>query len=331
MRDLWLKTGCFLTGYNYTIIKNSSEASSKSVKKYMSALLIVCIIWGFIGYVFSRRYIHAGTFGATVVALVMIIIVIQIERQIILTTGKSNKALFFRSLIAIVMAVVGSVIIDQIIFREDVEKLKISRIQEDVNNILPTKTAQQDAEIATLDSLIIRKEKERVDLITEVTRKPFVKGSTSERKSHVIKVPGKNGLTHDSLITRTDLTLTDVANPKVGLISTIDQQIADLRLQKSDKQKARLTIRQDLETELKARTGFLDELKLLMAILTSNTIALIVWILIFIFFLSLELFVLVIKFGDARNDYEKTIMHQMDIRIKMIDELANQYERSLIK
>ena len=38
MRDLWLKTGCFLTGYNYIIIKNSSEASAKSVKKYLSAL-----------------------------------------------------------------------------------------------------------------------------------------------------------------------------------------------------------------------------------------------------------------------------------------------------
>jgi hypothetical protein len=331
MKDLWLKIGCFLTGYNYMIIKNSSEASAKSVKKYLSALLIVCIVWGFIGYVFSRRYIHAGITGASVVALVMVIIVIQIERQIILTTGKSTRALFFRSLIAIVMAVVGSVIIDQIIFREDVEKLKISRVQEDVNKILPTKTAQQDAEINALDSLISNKEKERAKLIEEVTRKPFVKGSTSEKKSHIIKVTGKNGMVHDSVITRTDLTLTDVTNPKVGLIPNLDQQIADLRLQKSDKQKARLTVRQDLENELKSRTGFLDELKLLMSILTSNTIALIVWILIFIFFLSLELFVLVIKFGDARNDYEKTIMHQMDIRIKMIDELANQYEKSLIK
>ncbi len=331
MRDIWLKTGCFLTGYNYVIIKNSSEASAKSVKKYLSALLIVCIIWGFIGYVFSQRYIHARPWGAALVSFVMVIIVIQIERQIILTTGKSNWALFFRSLIAVVMAIVGSVIIDQIIFKEDVEKLKISRIQEEVNSILSSKTALLDNEIGALDSLINKKERERVDLIDEVTRKPFVKGSTSERKSHIIKVTDKRGNAHDSIVTRTDLTLTDVANPKVALIATTDQQIADLRLQKADKQKARISIRQDLETELKARTGFLDELKLLISILTSNTIALIVWILIFIFFLALELFVLVIKFGDAKNDYEKTIMHQMDMRIKMIEELATQYDKSMIK
>ena len=102
------------------------KQSAKSVKKYLSALLIVCIIWGFIGYVFSRRYIHASPWGAALVSFVMVIIVIQIERQIILTTGKSNWALFFCSLIAVVMAIVGSVIIDQIIFKEDVEKLKDS-------------------------------------------------------------------------------------------------------------------------------------------------------------------------------------------------------------
>jgi hypothetical protein len=331
MKDIWLKIGCFLTGYNYVIIKNSSEASAKSVKKYLSALLIVCIIWGFIGFVFSERYIHASNLGASIISLVMVIIVIQIERQIILTTGKSNWALFFRSLIAVVMAVVGSVIIDQIIFKEDVEKLKISKIQEEVNSILLSKTAQLDAEISALDSLITRKDHERAELIAEVTRKPFVKGSTSERKSHIIKTTDTQGNARDSIVTRTDLTLTDIPNPKVAFISTVDQQIADLRLQKAEKQKARITIRQDLENELKSRTGFLDELKLLISILTSHWIALIVWILIFIFFLALELFVLVIKFGDAKNDYEKTILHQMDMRIKMIEELANQYDKSMIK
>jgi len=331
MRDLWLKLGCFLTGYNYTIIKNSSEASAKSVKKYLSALLIVSIIWCFIGFSFSNRYLHAGLFGSACVAIVMVIIVIQIERQIILTTGRSNWALIFRALIAIVMAVVGSIIIDQIIFKEDIEIQKISKVQEDVNKILSTKTTQLDMEIGSLDTLIMKKEQERADLIDEITRKPFVKSSISERKNHIVKINGPNGTSRDSVIVRTDLTLTDAVNPKAGLIATVDQLIADLRIQKTDKQKARINIRQDLENDLKSKTGFLDEMKTLISILTSHTVALIVWILIFVFFLSLEIFVLVIKFGDTKNDYEKTILYQMNARIMMIDELANQYSRTIIK
>ncbi|NJK85679.1 MAG: DUF4407 domain-containing protein, partial [Bacteroidales bacterium] len=268
MNNLWLKFGCFLTGYNYTLIRNSSEASIMSVKKYLSALIIVSILWVFIGFSFSQRYVHTGFWGSLAVSLIMLIIVIQIERQIILSTGRSNMALIFRSIIAVVMAVVGSVIIDQVIFKEDIEKQKISQVQNEVDKILSIKTAQIDAEIISLDSMLKKKEYERVSVIDEVTRKPFVKGSTSERKSHVIKITKTDGSLGDSIITRTDLTLTDIPNPKAELIPAIDQQIEDIRAQITEKQKSRLNIRENLEKEIKSRTGFLDELKTLMAVLT---------------------------------------------------------------
>ena len=76
MRTWWIRFGCFLTGYNYDIMKNSSEASAKSVKKYTSAILIVSIIWGFIGYSFANRYLHLDTKGSIVGAIIMIFIVI---------------------------------------------------------------------------------------------------------------------------------------------------------------------------------------------------------------------------------------------------------------
>ena len=321
MRDIWLKLGCFLTGHNYTIVKNSSEASAKSVKKYLSAILIVGILWGFIGYVFSQRYLKTGTLGSAIVAAVMVIVVVQIERQIILATGKVWLARSFRIVIAIVMAIIGSVIIDQIIFREDVEKLKISNIQDEVNRILPSKTAQLDMEIASLDSLITQKETERAGLIDEVTKRPFIKGSTSERKNYKMQIRGEDGTLRDTVIARTDLTLTDISNPKTEYVASIDKQISGLRSQLAEKQNARITIRQDLEAELKGKTGFLDELVLLFSILFTHDIALFVWICLFIFFLAIELFVLMNKFGDALTDYDVTIRHQMDTRVKMLEKL----------
>jgi len=322
MRDIWLKLGCFLTGHNYTIVKNSSEASSKSVKKYLSAILIVSILWGFIGFVFSQRYLKTGIYGSAVVAIVMVIIVVQIERQIILATGKVWLARSFRLVIAVVMAIIGSVIIDQIIFKEDVEKLKISNIQEEVNKILPFKTAQLDMEINALDSLINKKDSERARLIGEVTKKPFIKGSTSQRINHKIQIRKPDGTIKDTLVAKTDVTLIDITNPKADYIPNIDQQIAGLRSQMAEKQSARITIRQDLENELKTKTGFLDELTLLFSILFSHNIALFVWVCLFIFFLAIELFVLMNKFGDVRTDYDMTIVHQMETRVKMLEKLA---------
>ncbi|HLN72683.1 MAG TPA: DUF4407 domain-containing protein [Prolixibacteraceae bacterium] len=101
MKDLWVRLGCFMTGYNYSIVRNSSEATSKAVKKYLSALLIVCTLWGFVGYAFTRRYLHGNEYVSLVGALIMMLMVIQIERQIILSIGRNRMAYAFRILVSI--------------------------------------------------------------------------------------------------------------------------------------------------------------------------------------------------------------------------------------
>ena len=316
MKDYWVRFGCFLTGHNYGLVRNCSEGSSKSVKKYLSAILIISIIWGLLGFAFFQRYLKAGIIGASIAGVVMIIIIIQIERQIILAQGKNLWGKAFRILIALVMAIIGSVITDQIIFKDDIEKNKISTIQNDVDRVLVSKSARLDNEIKNLEVLTVKKELERISLIKEVTMKPFLKTSSSTKRNFVLK-----GADNDSVVARTETSLSDIPNPKAALIPTIDKQILDIGKQKSEKENARITIRQDLENELKSKTGFLDELTILFAILSSSNIAAFVWGCLFAFFISLELFVLVCKLGDSENDYDKLIIHQMEIRMKVLEKL----------
>jgi hypothetical protein len=322
MKDLWLKTGCFITGYNYGIIKNSSELSAKAVRKYLSAILIVSILWGFIGYCFAQRYLHTGFWGSAAAAMVMIVIVIQIERQIILSVGRNKMVPVFRVLIGIVMAVIGSVIIDQIIFREDVDKLKVSNIQTEVNNILPVKTKELDLQIRQIDSAIMRKEAERSAVIEEISARPFIKSTSSEIRHFQMQRNGENGRLADTIVSRKDVALNDIANPKAGLLTGIADQISQLRKQKADKENSKINIRQELESELSSKTGFLDELKILFSILFSSWIALVVWVMFFLFLMSIEVFVLVNKFGDEKNDYDSVILHQKDVRVKMLNKLS---------
>jgi hypothetical protein len=321
MIDLWLRLGCYITGYNYLIIKNSSEASAKTVKKYLSAILIVSILWGFIGYSFAQRYLHTGVTASLMVSVIMIIIVVQIERQIILSVGRNKLVPIFRTLIGIVMAVIGSVIIDQIIFREDVEKAGISNVQAEVNKILPVKTRELDFQIRQIDSAIMNKEAERSSIIEEITRKPFIKSATTETRHFQMQRSTGNGTMKDTLVKRTDMALSDVTNPKAKLLPDIEDQISLLRAQKSEKENNKINIRADLENELNSKTGFLDELKLLFSILLSSWIALVIWCMFFLFLMSIEVLVLVNKFGEGGTDYDQIILHQKEVRIKMLEKL----------
>jgi len=316
MKDLWIKFGCFLTGHNYTIIKNLSEASAKTVKKYLSALLIISTLWGFIGFAFTQRYLHGNTLVSSIGAAVMIFIIIQIERQIILSLRKNYYALIFRALIGIIMAIIGSVILDQIIFKEDVEKEKISNIQTEVNKLMPEKTLELSNQILQLDNEITKKENERSALILEITKKPMISAPTSTGEYK------RDSLTKKLVLVGKTVTIQNTINPKTDLIPQLDVILKNLREQKVKKENDKLNIQQLLEESIKSKVGFLDELKTLFSILLSSPIALFIWILLFLFFLMIELFIIVNKFGDAENDYDKTILHQMDVRIKMLDKLS---------
>jgi hypothetical protein len=315
MHNLWIKIGCFLTGYNYQIIKNSSEASAKAVKKYLSAILIVATLWGFIGYAFTQRYLHGGPYMCIIAAIIMVIMVIQIERQITLTVGRNTWALSFRVLIGVVMAIIGSVILDQVIFKDDVEKQKIENQQIAVNKIMPVKTQELKLQIQQLDTLIQAKENEKAVLIDELGKNPNILSYSSTIQS---QKDSTGRVTHKN---KTEL-FQPVRNPKWDLVPQLESQLKLMRQEKAKKENNILNIQQLLETEIKSKVGFLDELTVLFSILFSSGIALFVWILLFCFFLAIELFVLVNKLGDTKNDYDQTILHQMDTRIKILDQLS---------
>lgn len=317
MKDLWVKFGCFLTGYNYAIVSNSSEASAKAVKKYLSALLIVGTLWGFIGFAFTQRYLHGNLSVSIIGAFVMVVMVIQIERQIILSIGRNSFAYSFRFIIGIVMAILGSVILDQIVFKDDVEKMQISNIQTEVNRLLPIKTQELTSQIQQLDNSILIKENERISIINDIAQNPTI--ATPSTTNQYDKDPDTGKL----VLTTKTVTNNSIQNPKADMIPSIDAQIKYLREQKNSKENDKLNIQELLEKDLKSKTGFLDELKILFSILFSSYVALAVWILLFLFFLAIELFVLVNKSGDSKTDYDRTIIHQMETRILMLGKLTD--------
>jgi len=150
----WIKFGCIITGWNSKILANCTESSYKALKKYTSSMLILMILWAFTGYCFADRYVGAPWWGCVIVSIIFVVIVIQIERQIILTVGKNRGVGVIRVLLAIIMAVLGSTIIDQIIFGDDVDKEMIDIRTEEVNRIAPARQIVIQAEIDRLSFAI---------------------------------------------------------------------------------------------------------------------------------------------------------------------------------
>jgi len=326
MRTWWIKFGCFLTGYNYDIVRASSEVSAKAVKKYTSALLIVCILWFFIGFMFTRRYVYDSLTGSFAGAVIMVVIIIQIERQIILAVGRNKKLYAARAFIAMLMAIIGSIVIDQIVFKEDIELEKITYIQDRVDQVLPSRSALLVSQIAGLDSAIKKRDSERLSTIAEVAKTPLIRQVESHVEpqkvaSTTYDSAGKP-ITAEKIVYTTSARTSNIANPKLQLIAPLEQTISDLRKQKSAKDSALLNIRPQLENEIKSKNGFLDELNVMIRLITRSRAALFVWIMWFLLLMGLEMLVLISKLGENKNDYDQTIIHQMDLQMKKLEALA---------
>lgn len=333
MRNWWIRFGCFLTGYNYGIVRNSSEVAAKAVKRYTSAMLIVCIIWAFIGYTFTQRYLHGGTFGSIVGSAVLVLVIIQIERQIILSINPSRWLYFSRGVIAAMMAIIGAIIIDQIIFKEDIDLEKITFIETRIEKALPPKTAELRNQITKLDSAILKKEGERLAMLDDIQRHPTtIVYATSpsiktESKTIIDTTTGKPVITQRS-VPVTITTSSSIPNPNIDRVVSLERDINSLRAQKSEKDSLLLNIRPQLEKEISSKVGFLDELEVMYQLITRSKVALTVWLIWFFFLFGLEMLVLISKVNEKENDYERTVKHHMALQIRKLDAFAQAAEGS---
>jgi hypothetical protein len=319
MKNWWTRLGCLLTGWNFDILNTCTEASRKQLKKFSSALLILIILWGLIGYLFADRYVGLSWKGCSIAAIAMIVIVLQIERQIILTVGKNLWLASFRIVIALIMAIIGSTILDQIIFKDDIEKKMIEIVDRQVREQLPNRltiinTKLQDIQIE-IDSLDIK----NLELYAEISRRPTIETVSTVRTPMTIRQPDGT----DSIVYRTAISKSPIANPKVREAETNNEHLDELRKQQNEYTQRKLDAENSLRQELKSKQGFLEELNAIIEILKERPVALGFYLILFLFLMSLELFVVFSKIGDKKSDYDLVVEHQLEQKKKMIDNLKD--------
>lgn len=323
MKNKWLQIGCFLTGYNYDILMGCSEVPRKDVKRYTSALIIISIIWFFVGFSFSSRYLGANILQSFFTAIVSVIIIIQVERQIILSVHQNKQLYRVRTGIAITMALIGSLIIDQIIFKADIDQEKILVLKDKVDKVYPGRSEEIKSQINELDSTIIIKENIQAKLRAEVIKNPTIIVVNSESKPIAINSIKKDENGNDISVTQVEnyksVQRSNIANPSILELAKLDTVLNKLRISKSIKEESLLKLRPAVELEIQSHIGFIDELNVMISILLNSPVGFVVWVIWFLFFLGLELFILYSKKNEVESDYHALIKHQEQLHRKKIE------------
>jgi len=310
----YLRFCCFLTGWSYRLTRISSEQSAKNAKKYMGALLIIMLVWFFIGYCFATRYLHMGIAGGVVGGMLMSFIILQIERIIILSHHISMGGKVFRIILGLVMAILGAMIMDQFTFQDDIELRKASVLEMRVKEAIKNSENDIRVQVAEIDSVLEFSNTRLFVLSEELQKRPVI--VTNYTTSSITKDSVGNNVN-----TTTQRNTSVVDNPLKVEFDFLQNQITELNSKKFELVNSLTDLKRRKEEELKSATGFLDELTLLKEVISSNGVGMFVYFLFLFFFLSLELFILIMKLSDKESDYDKLVDHQMDVRIQMLQRL----------
>lgn len=316
-----LNMGCFLIGWDKNILSECGEASFRQFRKLLSAICIMMVLWGTIGYCFADRYINIESCVLKLcMAIAFMFIVLCVERVIILTVGKARLMSVMRVLLALCMALLGSCIFDQIIFRNDIQQA----IQEHREDVIGTTIAKRlviyDSDIQRITQEMDSLSKATIALNEELQKRPVIKGTNVSTHEQIVGVD-ENGKPQ-KVRTQTVNTVT-LANPLAEQLKANNDQIQiyseQLERLRQDKKEVAEKVREEMN--LRA-PGFIEELEATLKVVSQSKVSLAFYIILFCFLTFLELFVLTIKMGENKCDYELIVENQLYLKKNLMEQTS---------
>lgn len=313
--------GLFLIGWDKNIMKECGEASYRQYRKLLSAICIMMVLWGTIGYCFADRYLNIEScFLKACVSLAFMFIVLCVERVIILNVGKAYAMGGMRFLMAICMAILGSCIFDQIIFRNDIQQAIQEQREEIISKTITKRLSIYDSDIQRISQEMDSLSEATIALNEELQKRPVIKGTNVSTQEQFIGIDD-NGKPK-KVKTQTVNTIT-LANPLTEQLKANNDQIqiysTQLEQLRLDKKEVAETVRAEISQRA---PGFIEELEATLKVVSQSKVSLAFYIILFCFLTFLELFVLTIKMGENKCDYELIVENQLYMKRSLMERTA---------
>ena len=313
--------GCLLIGWNKDILKECGEASHRQYRKLLSALCIMMLLWGTIGYCFADRYVNIeSTIFKIVVSITFMFIILCVERVIILTVGKARLMTAMRVMLALCMAFLGACIFDQIIFRNDIQQAIQEHREDVIKETITKRLSIYESDIQRITHDMDSLSKATIALGEELQKRPTIKGTNVTSQEQVVM--GEDG-TPKKIRTQSVNTVT-MANPLAEQLRANNEQIQIYSNQLEQLRQDKKDIAQTTTAEVSQREpGFIEELEATLKVVSKSPVSLVFYIVLFCFLTFLELFVLTIKMGDCKCDYDLIVENQLKLKQNLMDQTSH--------
>ena len=282
-----LRFFALLTGDRHSVLRTHTPASRKKVVAVGMGLLLVTGLWVFTGYNLGVNAFGMGPRTAALTGLVLGVVAFSLDRMVLLANGGSTLLTAARSLIALLMAVIGGVGLDLWLLRSEIDQtlLTVHEGQAEERSIQVEARYAEELRKADEDVAQARMAKEEAIAawVLEMNGHP----SGTGRYGH-----GKVARAKEMLVNQRERELQEAIARQTAVQATA-QQDRSVALD-------RLAIVQELP-------GLFDRLHAMHQYVFGDPLVLTAYLLISLVLVLLELSPLLIKLGARKTAYEEEV------------------------
>lgn len=309
---------CKFIGWNPNILNECGEASHGQLKKLSGALMLMLLMWAVIGYTFANNFLGIESLiGKLAMAAGFAFVVWIIERIIILTVGRPRLMVGIRVVLAIMMAIFGSVLIDQCIFRNDIQEALEAKSRERIENEISARTL-------SLNDGLARLEADREELIFEcdsiidvISKNPLFTKKVSNVKKIPVTLP--DGTTE--IQTEVESSTIVQENPLWSKYRNDTTMLANCSAQIATLIQKKINLADEVTKEIQGKPmGFLTEFIATINVISQSIWSILLYTVLFLILMSIETFVVSIKASDTKCDYEAMVETQLNGKLRGLAE-----------
>jgi len=303
-----LKFSCLITGDDYKMLKSDTPASRKKVNTLVSILLLPVTMWFINIYLMVSGVMQESQGSAVVAALVAGLIIFMVERSIIMSNG-SKTVMVFRVCLGFLIAILGSLALDEVIFKQDIDQqmdiAKKEMVQKGVGKVI----SDNKLALCGLQSIEASKHAIWEESLDKASKEADGSGGSGARGVHEI--------------TRLKINIASL-NEKDYLKAKTDLHLLQRRIEGQKTE----TIR-NIEASFQ-KHALLARIKALADLVCSNGWMCLVYITVTLLLFSLEFIVVILKLSLPKSNYEfkLEVIEEIGRRrlMKMINDDLNHFE-----
>ena len=215
-----LKYYSIIIGENPEYTKHFQPSGNRKIALFANCLMVPVILWFINSYLLVSHVLEGSFFAAILTAFVAGFIIFLIERAIVMSNG-SKPIFWFRILLGLIVASLGSISMDEVIFKHDIDNQVAYYKQVESDNAVQRVESEYQDQIAKQQSIVSQKESEWQQSLKDAKSEADGTGGSRQRgvsKISTLKlnIAGKQEADYNNENTKLALLKTNIDAEKIN-------------------------------------------------------------------------------------------------------------------